>query len=68
MSPSWARRLTWVEYTTATKAEGPWTSHGDWILIKASRGIRLERAVEALRAMLATAPATATARTLEAPP
>lgn len=30
----------------------PWTSAGDWILVKASRGLRLERAVEALRAAL----------------
>jgi len=27
-----------------------WTRPGDWILVKASRGLRLERAVEALRA------------------
>jgi UDP-N-acetylmuramoyl-tripeptide--D-alanyl-D-alanine ligase len=27
-----------------------WTRAGDWILVKASRGLRLERAVEALRA------------------
>jgi UDP-N-acetylmuramoyl-tripeptide--D-alanyl-D-alanine ligase len=30
----------------------PWTSAGDWILVKASRGLRLERAVEALRVAL----------------
>jgi UDP-N-acetylmuramoyl-tripeptide--D-alanyl-D-alanine ligase len=30
-----------------------WTAPGDWILVKASRGLRLERAVEALRAKLA---------------
>jgi UDP-N-acetylmuramoyl-tripeptide--D-alanyl-D-alanine ligase len=30
----------------------PWTTPGDWILVKASRGLRLERAVEALRAAL----------------
>jgi len=29
-----------------------WTSAGDWILVKASRGLRLERAVEALRVAL----------------
>jgi UDP-N-acetylmuramoyl-tripeptide--D-alanyl-D-alanine ligase len=39
------------EAAAATLA--PWTAAGDWILIKASRGIRLERAVEALRATLA---------------
>jgi UDP-N-acetylmuramoyl-tripeptide--D-alanyl-D-alanine ligase len=30
-----------------------WTAPGDWVLVKASRGARLERAVEALRAKLA---------------
>ena len=29
-----------------------WTAAGDWILVKASRGLRLERAVEALRVAL----------------
>jgi UDP-N-acetylmuramoyl-tripeptide--D-alanyl-D-alanine ligase len=29
-----------------------WTRAGDWILVKASRGLRLERAVEALRVAL----------------
>ena len=29
-----------------------WTAVGDWILVKASRGLRLERAVEALRVAL----------------
>jgi UDP-N-acetylmuramoyl-tripeptide--D-alanyl-D-alanine ligase len=33
----------------AAAALGPWTAAGDWILVKASRGLRLERAVEALR-------------------
>lgn len=37
----------------AAAALAPWTAAGDWILVKASRGIRLERAVEALRARLA---------------
>jgi UDP-N-acetylmuramoyl-tripeptide--D-alanyl-D-alanine ligase len=36
----------------AAAAVGPWTTAGDWILVKASRGLRLERAVEALRAAL----------------
>jgi UDP-N-acetylmuramoyl-tripeptide--D-alanyl-D-alanine ligase len=36
----------------AAAALGPWTAPGDWILIKASRGLRLERAVEALRTSL----------------
>jgi UDP-N-acetylmuramoyl-tripeptide--D-alanyl-D-alanine ligase len=38
------------EEAAATLA--PWTAPGDWILVKASRGLRLERAVEALRAAL----------------
>jgi UDP-N-acetylmuramoyl-tripeptide--D-alanyl-D-alanine ligase len=37
---------------TAAAAVAPWTAAGDWILVKASRGLRLERAVEALRAAL----------------
>jgi UDP-N-acetylmuramoyl-tripeptide--D-alanyl-D-alanine ligase len=36
----------------AAGAIAPWTAAGDWILVKASRGVRLERAVEALRASL----------------
>jgi UDP-N-acetylmuramoyl-tripeptide--D-alanyl-D-alanine ligase len=36
----------------AAAALAPWTAAGDWILVKASRGLRLERAVEALRAAL----------------
>jgi UDP-N-acetylmuramoyl-tripeptide--D-alanyl-D-alanine ligase len=36
----------------AAAAVAPWTAAGDWILVKASRGLRLERAVEALRAAL----------------
>jgi UDP-N-acetylmuramoyl-tripeptide--D-alanyl-D-alanine ligase len=37
----------------AAGAVAPWTAAGDWILVKGSRGVRLERAVEALRATLA---------------
>jgi UDP-N-acetylmuramoyl-tripeptide--D-alanyl-D-alanine ligase len=38
------------EAAAASVAE--WSSSGDWILVKASRGVRLERAVEALQAKL----------------
>ena len=34
----------------------PWTSPGDWILVKASRGLRLERAIDELRARFASEP------------
>ena len=43
------------EAAAATLA--PWTAPGDWILVKASRGLRLERAVEALKAALEPAAA-----------
>jgi UDP-N-acetylmuramoyl-tripeptide--D-alanyl-D-alanine ligase len=33
----------------AAAALAPWTAPGDWILVKASRGLRLERAVDALK-------------------
>jgi UDP-N-acetylmuramoyl-tripeptide--D-alanyl-D-alanine ligase len=59
-----ARAVVATSPEEAAATVAPWTSPGDWILIKASRGIRLERAVEALRAMWAPAPAP----TLEAPP
>jgi UDP-N-acetylmuramoyl-tripeptide--D-alanyl-D-alanine ligase len=37
----------------AAVAVAAWTTLGDWILVKASRGMRLERTVDALRAALA---------------
>ncbi len=37
---------------SAAAVVASWTSAGDWILVKASRGLRLERAVEALRVAL----------------
>jgi UDP-N-acetylmuramoyl-tripeptide--D-alanyl-D-alanine ligase len=36
----------------AAQAVAGWTAPGDWILVKASRGLRLERAVDALQARL----------------
>jgi len=36
----------------AAGAVAGWSQSGDWILVKASRGVRLERAVEALQAKL----------------
>ena len=48
-----ARSVVAASPEAAATALAPWTAAGDWILIKASRGIRLERAVEALRATLA---------------
>ena len=42
------RVATTNDPVAAAALVAPWTSPGDWILIKASRGMRLERAVEAL--------------------
>jgi len=39
----------------AAAAVADWSAGGDWILVKASRGLRLERAVEALQALLSDA-------------
>ena len=38
----------------AADAVAGWTAPGDWILVKASRGLRLERAVDALQARLSS--------------
>jgi UDP-N-acetylmuramoyl-tripeptide--D-alanyl-D-alanine ligase len=50
-----SRTIAAASPEAAAAAVAPWTTAGDWILIKASRGIRLERAVESLRATLAPA-------------
>jgi UDP-N-acetylmuramoyl-tripeptide--D-alanyl-D-alanine ligase len=46
------RALAAASPEAAAAAVAGWTAPGDWILIKASRGLRLERAVEALQATL----------------
>jgi UDP-N-acetylmuramoyl-tripeptide--D-alanyl-D-alanine ligase len=48
-----ASRMTTVsEPEGAAQAVARWSAPGDWILVKASRGMRLERAVEGLRRIL----------------
>ena len=44
-----SRALVCPDPETAAQAVARWTAPGDWILVKASRGMRLERAVEALQ-------------------
>jgi UDP-N-acetylmuramoyl-tripeptide--D-alanyl-D-alanine ligase len=47
-----SRALACDDPEAAAQAVSTWTVPGDWILVKASRGMRLERAVEALRKKL----------------
>jgi UDP-N-acetylmuramyl pentapeptide synthase len=47
-----ARAVAAASPEEAAATLAPWTAPGDWILVKASRGLRLERAVETLRAAL----------------
>jgi UDP-N-acetylmuramoyl-tripeptide--D-alanyl-D-alanine ligase len=46
------RAQTFAEPADAARAVAAWSTPGDWILVKASRGMRLERALEALQRIL----------------
>jgi UDP-N-acetylmuramyl pentapeptide synthase len=46
------RAQTFAEPADAAQAVAAWSTPGDWILVKASRGMRLERALEALQRIL----------------
>jgi UDP-N-acetylmuramoyl-tripeptide--D-alanyl-D-alanine ligase len=50
------RAVTAASPEEAARIAADWTAPGDWILVKASRGLRLERAVETLRALLDSRP------------
>jgi UDP-N-acetylmuramyl pentapeptide synthase len=47
-----ARVVVTRDPAAAAAAVAGWSAGGDWILVKASRGIRLERTVEALQSIL----------------
>ena len=47
-----SRAMVFDDPEAAAQAVSTWSAPGDWILVKASRGVRLERAVEALRKKL----------------
>jgi UDP-N-acetylmuramoyl-tripeptide--D-alanyl-D-alanine ligase len=61
-----ARVVTAASPEEAARVVAGWTRPGDWILVKASRGMKLERAVEALVGQLDAWPASA-ARSTAAP-
>jgi UDP-N-acetylmuramoyl-tripeptide--D-alanyl-D-alanine ligase len=46
------RALAFADPSQAAQAVAAWSAPGDWILVKASRGMRLERALEALQRIL----------------
>jgi len=46
------RAIAFPDPEAAAQAVAGWSAPGDWILVKASRGMRLERAVEALQRIL----------------
>jgi UDP-N-acetylmuramoyl-tripeptide--D-alanyl-D-alanine ligase len=46
------RAQAFADPTEAAQAVATWSAPGDWILVKASRGMRLERALEALQRIL----------------
>jgi UDP-N-acetylmuramoyl-tripeptide--D-alanyl-D-alanine ligase len=50
LSPDRARGFS--DPAEAAQAVAAWSAPGDWILVKASRGMRLERALEALQRIL----------------
>ncbi len=50
LSPDRAQVL--ADPIEAARAVAAWSGPGDWILVKASRGMRLERALEALQRIL----------------
>jgi UDP-N-acetylmuramyl pentapeptide synthase len=47
-----SRVLATLDPELAAAAMAQWSKPGDWVLVKASRGMRLERALEALRRKL----------------
>jgi UDP-N-acetylmuramoyl-tripeptide--D-alanyl-D-alanine ligase len=47
-----ARAIAATSPEAAAAAVAAWSAPGDWILVKASRGVRLERAVDGLQAIL----------------